>query len=159
MMGYRRSRRERDASTQSAHVESRASAGISRGSASSPPTRPRRLSEGVQIEASVMARLLRWRVLTLDASVLLLPASAPATQPDIRTTPPDAWSRRATKRGCLADAIKNIDEAQRRLANARQAGHAAVPGPQPQRPKGGQRRHSSGRRIADRHASVASAPT
>lgn len=71
------------------------------------------------VEASVIARLLRWRLLTVDASVLLLPASAPRGSSETVRPAPDAWSPKAAKRGRLSDAIKKIDQAEYDLARAR----------------------------------------
>jgi hypothetical protein len=113
--------RRRDASAQSAHVAERASAsGRVRASRT---LHTRRLSEGVTVEASIMARLLRWRVLTLDASVMVLPADPPAADTG---TP---RSRGAAARGRLSDAVKNIDRAEQELARARHGNHVAVPQP------------------------------
>jgi hypothetical protein len=75
------------------------------------------------VEASIMARLLRWRVLTLDASVVVLPANPPA--PDAGIT----RSRGAATRGRLSEAVKTIDQAEQELARARQTNHVAVPQP------------------------------
>jgi hypothetical protein len=130
VIGSRRSRRERDASAQSAHVAERTSAAIDRPRALTRTVHAPRLSEGVVVEASVMARLLRWRVLTLDASVLLLPASRPPTDGEMRPRR-DGWRGRDARRGRLADAIKNIDHAEHELARARQHEHAAVPQQRP----------------------------
>ena len=68
-----------------------------------------------------MARLLRWRVLMLDASVMLLPANPPAA--DARM----AGRRGAGTRGRLSEAVKDIDRAEHELALARRANHVAVP--------------------------------
>jgi hypothetical protein len=70
-------------------------------------------------EASIMARLLGWRLLTLDASVVLLPANAPPTDAGIVTLRRDPWRRRAATRGRLREAMKNIDQAGQELALAR----------------------------------------
>src|SRR4051794_23283805 len=43
------------------------------------PDRRRRLSDGVLVDASIHARLLGLRLLTLDASVVLVPAEVSAT--------------------------------------------------------------------------------
>lgn len=75
------------------------------------------------MEASIMARLLRWRVLTLDASVMLLPANPPAADAGMTR-------RRGTAtRGRLSEAVKNIDQAERELARARHVKNGAVPQP------------------------------
>lgn len=115
----RRSQRHRDASAQSAHVAERASApGRVRATRT---LHTRRLSEGVVVEASIMARLLRWRVLTLDASVIVLPANPPATDAGITRR------RGAATRGRLSEALKTIGQAEHELARARQVNHVALP--------------------------------
>lgn len=121
----RRSRRQGDASAQSAHVAQRASA-IGRARPSARTIRTHRLSEGVVAEASIMARLLRWRILTLDASVVVLPAHAPPADAGVTTLRRDAWRRgAATRRGRLSEAMKNIDQAEQELARARHTNHGA----------------------------------
>ncbi len=74
-----------------------------------------RLSEGTLVEASVVARVLGIRVLTLDAVVLLSPAAPPeATAPALaprRPLPP-------VRRG-LAGAVRSIEEGADLLAEAR----------------------------------------
>jgi hypothetical protein len=89
--------------------------------------RTRRLSEGVAVEASIIARLLRWRVLTLDASILLLPADATPGDGEVTTRRRERRSRRTAARGRISDAIKNIDQADQGLARARQRNQAAAP--------------------------------
>lgn len=112
--------RQRDASAQSAHVAERASAS---GTVRATRTlRTHRLSEGVAVEASIMARLLRWRVLTLDASVMVLPANPPAAGAGMRR-------RGAARRGRLSEAVKHIDQAEQELARARHVNGVAVPQP------------------------------
>ena len=121
------SRRERDASAQSARVTKRALAATDGSCAATRTDRARRLSEGAVVEASVTARLLRWKLLTLDASVLLLPANAPPAETGIVTPPRDAWSRRAATRRRLSDALRNLDQAEHELARARHTNYASVP--------------------------------
>jgi hypothetical protein len=122
----RRSRRDGDASARSAHVAERASAlGSARVSTST--IRTHRLSEGVVAEASIVARLLRWRILTLDASVVLLPANTEATDAAIMTRRREAWRRRAATRGRISDALKSIEHAEQELARARHTNEAAAP--------------------------------
>lgn len=65
----------------------------------------RRLSEGVALRASVVARLLGIRLLTLDATVLVAPAEIAAT--------------RETVGGHLTDAARLIDEGAVSLRAAR----------------------------------------
>ena len=132
--GKRCSRRELDASAQSAHVAERASA-IGRARASTRTIRTLRLSEGVAVEASVLARLLRWRFLTLDASVLLLPANAAPGGTEVTTPRRDPLTLRSRTRGRLSDAIKDIDQAEqswhahgRRTSPPRLRAHAAAGG-------------------------------
>ena len=69
------------------------------------------------VEASVTARLLRWKLLTIDASVLLLPA--PPANGETVSPPPDAWRLNAAKRKGLADAIEKLDQVDHDLARAR----------------------------------------
>lgn len=119
-MRGRRSRRELDASAQSAHVAERTSANHR----AVPTPGPRRLSEGVVVEASIIARLLRWRLLTLDASVVLLPASPSPAEPAAPrqvTLPANGSSHRRR----LSEAITNIEQAEHELTRARLA---SVPG-------------------------------
>jgi hypothetical protein len=86
-----------------------------------------RLSGGMLIEASVLARLLRLRLLTVDASVLLLPAGLSSPAPPIAPTQerrnPEEPRRQLTPRGSggntLADAIRSIDEGSELLAQTR----------------------------------------
>jgi hypothetical protein len=122
-----RSRREREASAQSAHVAERASA-IDRVHASTRSMRTHRLSEGVVVEASIVARLLRWRLLTLDASVVLLPANAPRAGGAVGAPPGDARSRGRSAPGRLSEAIRDIERAEHELTKARRANHAAASG-------------------------------
>jgi hypothetical protein len=77
--------------------------------------RRRSLAEGMLVEASVEARVLRLRLLTLDATVLLLPADSapsPGVHP-VRATP------RGTALDGLPEATRRIDEGSRLLAQAR----------------------------------------
>jgi hypothetical protein len=87
------------------------------------PDRRRRLSQGVLVEGSILARLLGMRLLRLEATVVLTPA-------DVRTS---TGARRAARgpssaspprrsggpRRGLADAARDIDEGARLLAQAR----------------------------------------
>ena len=88
-------------------------------------------SEGVRVEASILARLLGIKLLKLDATVLVLPADArkaSATAPNLsvrndsasrvpQTLPPaPAEDRR------LADALRNLDEGARLLKEVRRNG-------------------------------------
>jgi hypothetical protein len=125
-MDGRRSRRDGDASAQSAHVAERASA-IGSSRVSTRTFRTHRLSEGVVAEASIVARLLRWRILTLDASVVLLPADVPPLDAGSTTPRREARRRSAATRGRISDAMKNIEQAEQELARARHAPEAAAP--------------------------------
>jgi len=86
------------------------------------PQRGRRLSDGVLVEASILARVLGVRLLTLDATVVLAPADVgePAA-------PPPAGSSRG--HGGLAEAVRSIDEGARVLARTRRDGARALVDP------------------------------
>jgi hypothetical protein len=81
--------------------------------------RRRSLAEGMLVEASVEARVLRLRLLTLDASVLLLPTGPTATT----SVQPGAATRGSELNGSaldgLPEATRRIDEGARLLARAR----------------------------------------
>ena len=86
-------------------------------------------SEGIRVEASVLARLLRIKLLKLDASVLVFPTEVtprpPAPAPPdlvVRTSPlPEATPAPSSENGrrTLADAVRNIHEGAELLAEAR----------------------------------------
>lgn len=97
------------------------------------PDRRRRPSEGLVVEASILARLLRIRLLRLDATVLITPADVTA-----RSSPPDVEGHasarsarsggqlpaaRSAARGSrgLAEAVRLIDEGAAILAEVRRA--------------------------------------
>jgi hypothetical protein len=100
------------------------------------PDRRRRLSEAALVEASIAARLLGMRILTLDATVALVPADvAGATRPvrdrsrseDRAAHAPmrssgDSRARPGAARYNLADAVRNLEEGARLLADARRNG-------------------------------------
>jgi hypothetical protein len=110
------------------------------------------LAGGTLVEASVVARLLRIKLLTLDASVLLLPAVAessalPAASSGERRVLEASSARpqpAGTPRRRLADATRSIDEGAAILARARQnrrsldaprdGPEATAPRPSPYRP-------------------------
>ena len=71
-----------------------------------------------------MARLLRLRLLTLDASILLLPVGAAPQTGGETAAPARAAPRRAATGKRLSDAIRSIDEAEQGLARARHASRA-----------------------------------
>lgn len=87
------------------------------------PDRRRRLSQGVLVEGSILARLLGMRLLRLEATVVLTPADVKtstgprraARLPSSASPPP----RSAVPRRGLADAARDIDEGARLLAQAR----------------------------------------
>jgi hypothetical protein len=91
------------------------------------PDRRRRLSQGVLVEASILARVLGLRLLTLEATMVLAPADVttrstgqrgaagrPSTAPPPRRSP-------GPGRG-LADAVRNLDEGAKLLEQARDSG-------------------------------------
>jgi hypothetical protein len=94
------------------------------------PDRRKRLSEGVLVEAFVVARLLGLRLLKLDATVMLMPADV-AAQPATPRDPPalDGLPRAGSPparlypagRG-LAEAIRHLNEGEELLAQARANG-------------------------------------
>jgi hypothetical protein len=94
------------------------------------PDRRRRLSDGALVEASIAARLLGLRILTLDATVALVPADVTAATPAVQEravhtpTRPSGDSRgRAGPVGHgLADAVRNLDEGATVLAEVRRNG-------------------------------------
>jgi hypothetical protein len=94
------------------------------------PDRKRRLSEGVLVEASILARLLGLRLLKLDATVVLMPAdvaaqsAAPRDAPALEGFPPTRLY--PAGRG-LAEAIRHLNEGEELLAEARQNGAGPRP--------------------------------
>ena len=94
------------------------------------PDRRKRLSEGVLLEATIRARLLGLRLLTIDATVVLAPAdvAAPAIAahdppPRASVRPPGmARSRAAATRQGLAEAVQSINEGRELLAATRRDG-------------------------------------
>lgn len=89
------------------------------------PDRRKRLSEGVLVEAFVVARLLGMRLLKLDATVVLMPADLAAQRAAAREhlaldgLPPARPY--PAKRG-LAEAIRHLNEGEELLAQARDNG-------------------------------------
>jgi hypothetical protein len=96
------------------------------------PDRRRRPSDGLIVEASILARLLRIRLLTLDATVVIAPADVTARW----SAPPDVQGRTSVRsaqaagtsprtrseaggRRSLAEAVRTIDEGAAILAEAR----------------------------------------
>lgn len=76
-----------------------------------------RLSQGMAVDASITARLLGFRLLTLDARVTLVPATPVNTEPD--------WTAAAPP-GSLGDAVELLAHASETLD---QIGIAAGAGP------------------------------
>ncbi len=92
------------------------------------PDRRRRPSDGLVVEASIVARLLGIRLLALDATVVIVPAdvTAPsaARQPRLRASARSNGVtpvRSGTNGRGLAEAVRRIDEGAAILAEARHA--------------------------------------
>lgn len=94
------------------------------------PDRRRRLSEGILIQASVLARVVGLKLLKLDATVVLMPADVAARSAAPRDDPALEWAPSPglpparlypTRRG-LAEAIRHISEGEELLAEARHNG-------------------------------------
>jgi hypothetical protein len=100
------------------------------------PDRSKRLSDATLVEASITARLLGIRLLTLDATIALVPADVTAPTAAVTdgaarvhrsahasgTTSGDSQRRsRPIGRG-LADAVRNLDEGAKLLAEVRRDG-------------------------------------
>jgi hypothetical protein len=89
----------------------------------------RRPSEGIRVEASILARLFRMKLLKLDASVLVFPTDVtplPPAPPDlvVRTSAVPRPSEAVVPAGdngrrTLADAVRSIHEGAELLAEAR----------------------------------------
>jgi hypothetical protein len=101
------------------------------------PDHGRRRSDATLIEASVTARLLGMSILTLDATVALVPAEVKVATPPVqaraehpRTGSPYAragssWGTRGRPAGGghrLADAVRDLDEGARLLAEVQRDG-------------------------------------
>jgi hypothetical protein len=101
-----------------------------RGVLTATPDRRRRPSDGLVVEASIVARLLGIRLLKLDATVVIAPADVTAPSPAARdplARPParslDARPNRSGEVGRgLAEAVRSIDEGAALLAQARHPG-------------------------------------
>ena len=86
------------------------------------PDRRRRPSDGLVVEARVVARLLGLRLLTLEASIVVVPAEVTAPTPARRRAPARSDGgppERARAVGSLADAVRRIDEGAAILAEVR----------------------------------------
>jgi hypothetical protein len=89
----------------------------------------RRPSDGIRVEASVVARLFRLKFLKLDASVLVFPTDGTPSTPAprdlvVRTSAVPMSSTSALPSGdngrrTLADAVRSISEGAELLAEAR----------------------------------------
>jgi hypothetical protein len=94
------------------------------------PDRRRRLADGVLVDATIRARLLGIRLLTIDATVVLVPAdvtaqSISAHDPPKRTSarPSVVPAKRSARAGRgLADAVRSINEGEELLAQTRRNG-------------------------------------
>ena len=94
------------------------------------PDRRRRLSEGVLVDASIEARLLGIRLLTIDATVVLAPADVTAPSVAAHDPPQRASvlssgtsrSRTAITGHRLAEAVQSINEGMELLAATRRDG-------------------------------------
>ena len=94
------------------------------------PDRRRRPSDGIVVEASILARVLGIRLLTVDATVAIAPADVTAPSPAPRRSRTRTWARPAgvaparsgaVGRG-LAEAVRSIDEGAAILAETRRTG-------------------------------------
>jgi hypothetical protein len=94
------------------------------------PDRRRRRSDATLVEASVTARLLGLRILRLDATVALVPAGVSVATPADPDRAPLAPARSSgNSRGRagavghrLTDAVRNLDEGARLLAEVQRNG-------------------------------------
>ncbi len=93
------------------------------------PDRRRRLSDGVLVEASLLARVMGIRLLTIDATLALVPAdittSSSAALPPARASRPGPVVTPGRSRVAghgLAEAVRNINEGAELLAEARRNG-------------------------------------
>jgi hypothetical protein len=96
------------------------------------PDHRRRLSDAALVEASIAARVLGMRILTLHATVALVPADVTAATPAVQDRAahaPTATRSFGDSRGRpgsvghgLADAVRNLDEGARLLAEVQRNG-------------------------------------
>jgi hypothetical protein len=105
------------------------------------PDLPRRRSDATLVEGFVTARLLGMRILTLEATVALVPADVEVATPPVAAPPPVAnppvehrvvhapgpsFAARRGRAGAagprLADAVRNLDEGAKVLAKVRRPG-------------------------------------
>ncbi len=89
------------------------------------PSRSRRLSNGVLVEASILARVLSIKLLTLDATVAILPAEI---EHDSTTDAPRARPRRLRAGGPrLSEATRTIGEGAALLESASRGAQPGTP--------------------------------
>jgi hypothetical protein len=95
-----------------------------RGELTVAPDRRRRLSQGVLVEASILARLLGLRLLMLEATVVLTPADVTTRSVGQRRTAGRSSGASPPRRSAvggrrLADAVRTLDEGAKLLDDAR----------------------------------------
>ncbi len=105
---------------------------LGRAATVTPDREGRRSSDATLVEASVTARLLGMRLLTLDAKVALVPADVTVPTPRAVREPvaraPALASGNSRERGGaagsrgLADAVRNLDEGAKLLAEVQRRG-------------------------------------
>jgi hypothetical protein len=94
------------------------------------PDRRRRLSDAALVEASIAARLFGIRILTLNATVALVPADPTAAAPAVQDqaahvstrSSGDSRGRSGASGSRLADAVRNLSEGAELLAEAQRNG-------------------------------------
>ena len=94
------------------------------------PDRSRRGGDATLVAASIAARLLGVRILTVDAKVALVPAELRVTPPPVGRRAADTPARPSPDRRApadssghrLADAVRTLDEGARLLAETRRGG-------------------------------------
>ena len=94
------------------------------------PDRRKRLSDGVLVEASLLARVMGVKLLTIDATVALVPADITASSSAVHVTPDGVPGRsraiapeRSPVAGQgLAEAVRRIDEGAELLSRAQRGG-------------------------------------
>ena len=100
------------------------------------PDRSKRLSGGALVEASIAARLLGMRILTLEATVAVVPAAVAAATPALQDGAAregragrvfarpsrDRRGRSGSLGPRLADAVRNLDEGAELLVAAKRKG-------------------------------------
>jgi hypothetical protein len=94
------------------------------------PDRRRRLADGALVQASLLARVLGLRLLTIDATIVLVPADVIAPSPAAHERPGPTSARSSAvpplRSGAvghgLAEAVRSINEGAELLAEARRDG-------------------------------------